>query len=97
MSRNHGVPGAAWAYAHLHRSARSTRRLTLVRRLQEVVVATTREEEVNDNPRFIRPEGCICPQFADIGEARIADLTCPVHGTEGTDPGDGFWEVKTDD
>lgn len=34
--------------------------------------------------------------FDDIGEYRIADLTCPVHGDEGSDPGDGFWEVKQD-
>jgi hypothetical protein len=47
-----------------------------------------------DNPRFIRPEGCICTQFSDIGERRVADLLCPVHGEDGTDPGDGFWEVK---
>lgn len=67
-----------------------------MRCLQEVVVATTSKEEVTENPRFIRPEGCNCPMFTDIGEARIADLTCPVHGVEGTDPGDGFWEVKSE-
>jgi hypothetical protein len=54
----------------------------------------TGPEEVAENQRFIRPEGCICPMFTDIGEARIADLTCPVHGVDGTEPGDGFWEVK---
>lgn len=64
-----------------------------MRRLQEVVVATP-SSETQENPRFIRPEGCICPQFTDIGDYRIADLTCPVHGVDGTDPGDGFWEVK---
>ena len=64
-------------------------------RLSEVVVATP-SNETQENPRYIRPEGCICIQFTDIGEARIADLTCPVHGVEGTDPGDGFWEVKPD-
>lgn len=53
-------------------------------------------EEVNDNPRFVRPESCLCPMFTDIGERRLADLTCPVHGTEGTEPGDGFWEVIVD-
>lgn len=62
-----------------------------------MVVATTQgRTQVSDNPRFIRPEGCICPMFDDIGEYRIADLTCPVHGDEGSDPGDGFWEVKQD-
>lgn len=59
-------------------------------------MATTSTEETHENPRFIRPEGCICPQFTDIGEARIADLTCPVHGVNGTDPGDGFWEVRSE-
>lgn len=34
--------------------------------------------------------------FDDIGERRVADPICPVHGTEGTDPGDGFWEVKSE-
>jgi hypothetical protein len=43
------------------------------------------------DPLFIRPEGCICPMFRDTGGFRIADLTCPVHGVHGTDPGDGQW------
>ena len=30
------------------------------------------------------------------GKRGLADLTCPVHGVEGTDPGDGFWEVRSD-
>lgn len=64
-------------------------------RLREVVVATP-TSEAQDNPRFIREEDCTCPQFSDIGEARLADLTCPVHGIDGTDPGDGFWEVRSD-
>lgn len=43
------------------------------------------------------PEGrqatpCICPRFTDTGGFRIADLTCPIHGVGGTDPGDGYWE-----
>lgn len=62
-------------------------------KLREMVVATT-TGETEENPRFIVPEGCICPQFTDIGERRIADLTCPVHGVDGAEPGDGFWEVK---
>jgi len=48
---------------------------------------------VTDNPRFLRPEGCTCPMFPDIGERRLSDPDCPVHGIEGTDPDDGFWEV----
>ena len=75
---------------------RPRRRLPLVSRLREMVVAATQGEEVTDDPRFIRPEGCICPMFTDIGEYRIADLTCPIHGVDGTEPGDGFWEVKDD-
>jgi hypothetical protein len=31
---------------------------------------------------------CICAKFSDTGGARIADLTCPIHGVNGTDPGD---------
>ena len=32
---------------------------------------------------------CICPRFSDLAEGTIiADLTCPVHGVNGTDPGD---------
>lgn len=36
---------------------------------------------------------CICIRFRDTGGYRIADLTCPVHGIDGTDPGDGYWET----
>lgn len=32
--------------------------------------------------------GCICPRFQDIAPNLIADLTCPIHGINGTDPGD---------
>ena len=39
-----------------------------------------------------RPPGCICPVFNDTGGYRIADLTCPVHGIKGTNPGDGYWD-----
>ena len=32
---------------------------------------------------------CICPHFSDLAEGTIiADLTCPVYGVEGTNPGD---------
>lgn len=31
---------------------------------------------------------CVCIEFSDTAGYRIADLTCPVHGVEGTDPGD---------
>lgn len=34
---------------------------------------------------------CNCPRFTDTGGFRIADLTCPVHGVNGTEPGDGPW------
>jgi hypothetical protein len=39
-----------------------------------------------------RPEGCICPIFSDTGGFRIADLCCPVHGIDGTETGDDYWE-----
>jgi hypothetical protein len=39
---------------------------------------------------------CICVRFRDTGGFRIADLTCPVHGVNGTDPGDGYWEGDRD-
>lgn len=32
---------------------------------------------------------CICVRFADTGGFRVADLRCPVHGVDGTNPGDG--------
>ena len=32
---------------------------------------------------------CTCPRFRDLPAGTIiADLTCPVHGVNGTDPGD---------
>lgn len=37
-------------------------------------------------------EGCICPRFNDVAPNLIADLTCPVHGVNGTDPGDKLAE-----
>lgn len=40
------------------------------------------------------PPGYICPRFGDTGGFRIADLTCPVHGVNGTDPGDGPWSTE---
>lgn len=44
--------------------------------------------------QIVRPEGCICVEFRDTGGFRIADLTCPVHGVSGTDPGDGYWDTE---
>ena len=35
---------------------------------------------------------CICPRLTDTGGYRVADLACPVHGVDGTEPGDGYWE-----
>jgi hypothetical protein len=46
---------------------------------------------------YVRPLGCICPYFRDTGGFRIADLTCPVHGVEGTDPGDGYWPTDKEE
>lgn len=44
------------------------------------------------DPRFPHHvEGCICPRFGDIAPSLVADLTCPVHGVDGTDPGDVEW------
>jgi hypothetical protein len=33
-------------------------------------------------------EGCICPRFKDVAPNLVADLTCPIHGVQGSDPGD---------
>lgn len=33
-------------------------------------------------------EGCICQRFVDIAPSLIADVTCPIHGINGTSPGD---------
>lgn len=41
-------------------------------------------------------EDCICPRFRDIAPSLIADLTCPVHGINGTDPGDKIVEHDDD-
>lgn len=38
---------------------------------------------------------CICPRFKDTGGYRIADLQCPIHGVDGSNPGDGPWEEDT--
>lgn len=35
---------------------------------------------------------CICVRFRDTGGFRVGDLTCPVHGVEGTEPLDGPWD-----
>jgi hypothetical protein len=37
--------------------------------------------------------GCVCRRFADTGGYRVGDLTCPVHGLNGTGPLDGPWEA----
>lgn len=47
-----------------------------------------------ENQADPRPPGCICPVFGDTGGYRIADLTCPVHGVNGTNPGDGYWDEE---
>lgn len=36
---------------------------------------------------------CTCKRFIDAGGVRIADLACPKHGVDGTDPGDGWWDA----
>ncbi len=46
---------------------------------------------------IVRPPGCVCVAFGDTGGFRIADLACPVHGVEGTGPGDGPWETHRTD
>jgi hypothetical protein len=45
----------------------------------------------------MRPEGCICVMFTDIGGWRIADPACPVHGLYGPRPGDGRWIDEPED
>jgi hypothetical protein len=40
------------------------------------------------------PKACICPRFPDTGGCRVGDLTCPVHGVNGTEPLDGPWEAE---
>ncbi len=42
-------------------------------------------------------DDCICVRLKDTGGYRIADLGCPVHGVEGTDPGDGYWDDEDTD
>jgi hypothetical protein len=32
-------------------------------------------------------------EFGDTGGFRIADMTCPVHGPNGINPGDGYWDM----
>jgi hypothetical protein len=39
---------------------------------------------------------CICPKFVDTGGFGIADLCCPIHGVDGSDPGDGFTYDEAD-
>lgn len=33
-------------------------------------------------------KACICAKFKDTDGYQIADLACPIHGVDGTDPGD---------
>ena len=40
-------------------------------------------------------EPCNCSRFRDTGGFRIADLTCPTHGVDGSDPGDGYWPCSS--
>jgi hypothetical protein len=48
--------------------------------------------EIAPREKPAEPPRCICPRFRDTGGVRIADLCCPVHGVDGTDPGDGYWD-----
>jgi hypothetical protein len=41
-------------------------------------------------------EGCTCPRFKDVAPSLIADLACPIHGINGTDPGDKLVTDETD-
>ena len=60
-----------------------------VRNVSAVLTAALDALEAED----VQPKAlCICPHFRDTGGFRIADLTCPVHGVNGTEPGDGPWE-----
>lgn len=55
------------------------------------------EGDARTDPRFPHHiEGCICPRFKDIAPNLIADLTCPVHGVDGTDPGDRIVSAEGD-
>jgi hypothetical protein len=51
-------------------------------------VETLTNKTAASPPPQAHVEGCICPRFKDIAPDLIADLTCPVHGVNGTDPGD---------
>ncbi len=62
-------------------------------RLCDEMIAAAREASIPASrpldPKFPHHiEGCICPRFKDIAPDLIADLTCPVHGVNGTNPGD---------
>lgn len=50
---------------------------------------------VAPTPENVEEPTCNCPRFSDTGGFRIADLTCPIHGVNGTDPGDGMWDDST--
>lgn len=51
---------------------------------------------MTDEDKDPRPEGCTCPWFHDTGGYRIADMNCPIHGLNGTHPGDGYWDEDRD-
>lgn len=44
-----------------------------------------------DAVRAARERGCVCAWFRDTGGFRIADMACPVHGPDGSEPPDGPW------
>lgn len=61
---------------------------------QRAAMRKAEAEELADGATPAGP-ACICPKFSDIGGYRIADLCCPVHGVDGSDPGDGPWVGAT--
>jgi hypothetical protein len=70
---------------------------TEVRALRGVIAQALAALAAGDRPSTGTPV-CTCPRFNDTGGFRIADLACPVHGVDGTDPGDGYWaDVNTGD
>lgn len=65
--------------------------------LKRAVDGVNRAFAVADAVMRARADGCICPYFRDTGDFRIADLTCVIHGVDGTDPGDGYWVPTTEE
>jgi len=65
--------------------------LDLINTLEQARLAVERLAEELDPERPVT-DACICPRFTDTGGFRIANLTCPVHGVNGTHPGDDYWE-----